>query len=181
MGYTDESIRRMHDCPHELLYKLKSTLLFSSFTHLSYIRYLTALPGFKNFLLYSIEVTYFIQKKPASQEISFRCRLFSVLYVRMIDFRHHVIVITEMFMHRLEHFCEQFLVRQAESEWRENVKNEVRMRPATHHSEIVNGQIFINCLDQRYHSCFRLTHMAYERASCPLITSHISDRRRIVS
>ena len=28
MGYTDESIRRMHDCPHELLYKLKSTLLF---------------------------------------------------------------------------------------------------------------------------------------------------------
>ena len=101
MGYTDESIRRMHDCPHELLYKLKSTLLFSSFTHLSYIRYLTAPPGFKNFLLYSIEVTYFIQKKPASQEISFRCRLFSVLYVRMIDFRHHVIVITEMFMHRL--------------------------------------------------------------------------------
>ena len=104
MGYTDESIRRMHDCPHELLYKLKSTLLFSSFTHLSYIRYLTAPPGFKNFLLYLIEVKYFIQKKPASQEISFRCRLFSVLYVRMIDFRHHVIVITEMFMHRLEHF-----------------------------------------------------------------------------
>lgn len=46
----------------------------------------------------------------------------TTLYVRMIDFRHHVIVITEMFMHRLEHFCEQFLVRQTESKWRENVK-----------------------------------------------------------
>ena len=32
MGYTDESIRRMHDCPHELLYKLKSTLLLSDRT-----------------------------------------------------------------------------------------------------------------------------------------------------
>ena len=42
---------RMHDCPHELLYKLKNTLLFSSFTHLSYIRYTTRGWGFKNFFV----------------------------------------------------------------------------------------------------------------------------------